>query len=167
MTLLTAALFATLATPPPQTPAQRVAAKALAGDYGKLQDWQRKGYTAILKGTQPQLLVVTGYGPWEGRDGRVDCRGNKLTLGALASNRLPQGTFVYMPTWGMLFRVVDCGAKSNDDPYKGGKLTSYGKALESVGATRDEAFWADVWLGDGLKARGRCDWRPTRAEVAK
>jgi len=154
MSVLIAALTALMHAPSPAhaaTPAQRVAVKALAGDYGKLAGWQVKGYRAILRGTTPRLLVITGY--WRGeRGGTYRAVGGKCRVGTLASNKLPRWSYVYMPTWGRLFRVEDCGAKSND---RRAEVTRHGGG----------AVWADVWLGDGLKAKGRCDWVPTRAEV--
>jgi hypothetical protein len=52
---------------PPQTPAQRVAAKALAGQYGKLAPWQQQGYTRLLAGevTHRGHAYLTSYGPWD------------------------------------------------------------------------------------------------------
>ncbi len=136
-----------------RTPAQRVAVKALAGDYGKLAEWQRKGYAAILRGTEPRLLVVTGY--WHGEEGgTTTAAGTHCKPGVLASNKLPRWLYVYMPTWGRLFRVEDCGSQRND---KRDDVTRHGP----------NAVWADVWLGDGLRAMGRCDWTATHAEVAK
>ncbi len=132
-----------------QTPAQRVATKALRGDYGPLAAWQRKGYTAILRGTEPRLLVVTGY--WHGEEGgTTTAAGTHCKPGVLASNKLPRWSYVYMPTWGRLFRVEDCGSPRNDSK-----------------ASRLGGTWVDVWLGDGLKAYGRCDWVATHAEIAR
>jgi hypothetical protein len=135
------------------TPGQRVAAKALAGAYGKLSAWQHKGYTALLRHSEPRLLVVTGYWPGEvgGTHGKYV---RDLFPGCMASNKLPAYSFVYMPSWGRLFRVLDTGAKSNDSRHN---VTRHGTL----------ACWADVWLGDGLTVQGRCDWTATSAEVAR
>jgi len=153
-----AALAALLAPPPAgmtrhETPAQHVAAKALAGDYGKLAAWQHKGYSAILRGTEPRLLVVTGYWPGEA-GGTYRAVGGKCRPGTLASNKLPRWAYVYTPSWGRLFRVEDCGSKRND---RRNAVTKHGPG----------AVWADVWLASSSQARGRCNWTPTRAEVTR
>ena len=146
-TLLLAALLGV--APAQQTPGQRVAARALSGEFGKLAPWQRDGYTRLLRQPEARTLVLTAYWPAEGRQSQVDCRGRKLTRGAMASNRLPQGTFVYIPSWGRSFRVVDRGSRSND------------RRAGSRGT------WCDVWVSRSRDARGRCDWTATAAEVAR
>jgi len=150
--LLIAALTAAPAHALPTCPAQRAATKALRGDFGKLADWQRTGYTKLLTGGAERTLVLTAYWPGEGRDGQIDCTGRPLTPGAMASNKIPQGSYVFLPSWGRLFRIVDRGAKRNDNH----------RACRSSGGV-----WADVWLKRPSEARGRCNWTPTKAVVCR
>ena len=157
MLTLLAALFVAASSPQaqamPTDPFQRCATKALRGDYGHLSAWQRVGYQkALANGSQPRTFVITGYFPSEGRDGRIDRKGKPLFEGALACNRLPYGSFVFLPSWGRLFRVVDCGARSNDRRRE---------------VTRHGGTWADVWLRRASDAKGRCDWSPTRGLVVR
>ena len=134
--------------PTHQTPLQHRATKALAGFYGVLEPWQRRGYEAALAGKlEPRTFVVTGYFPSEGHDGLVDCRGNRCHPGVIACNRLPYGTVVALDGWERLFRVEDHGSSANDR------------------RTRARGTWVDVWLERAGDAQGRCDWTPTRGAV--
>lgn len=102
--------------PLPECPAQRVACKALRGDYGTLKPWQEKGYRALADG-QPRfrMAVRTHYGPYEGRQGRVDAYGKPCTMRTLAANSIPRYSWVLLmePHW-ELRQVLDCGAAGND-----------------------------------------------------
>jgi hypothetical protein len=144
------------AAPPPMLdpdPLQRVAARALAGHYGPLKPWQARGYRkALANGSEPRLFVVTGYFPSEGRSGRVDRRGAPLHPGVIACNRLPYGSYVYLPAWGRLFVVKDCGSSRNDSRRE---------------VTRHGGTWAGVYLRRAREAHGRCNWTPTRGSVVR
>lgn len=140
------------ATPPPD-PLQRVAARALSGHYGALQPWQVRGYRlALANGSQARMFVLTGYWPGEGHSGQVDCRGRKLHSGVLACNRLAYGSYVYLPSWGRLFVVKDCGSRAND---RRREVTHHG------------GTWADVYLRRASEARGRANWTPTEGRVVR
>lgn len=102
------------AQPLPEKPAERIATKALRGDYGPLASWQRDGYRALLKGHRSYRAYRTHYGPYEGRQGRVDAYGNRCTMRTLAANRLPRRAYVLLIERGELRQVLDCGARSND-----------------------------------------------------
>ena len=153
--ILTAALLAAMSATHdtiPTDPFQKCARKAIRGEFGHLAGWQRTGYKRGLSQgvTCSRTLVLTTYYPGEGRDGQVDCRGNKCRPGTLASNRLPHGTVVFIPWTQRLSRVADRGARSNDQR-----------------AARRGGVWVDVWLRHPREARGRADWTPTRGAVVR
>lgn len=146
------ALTATLPTSPahaalPKDPGQRVAAKALAGRYGHLSDWHRTGYRAILHHGKPARLVLTGYYGTEG-SGRTDAHGNRCTLHTAASNKLPQGTWLWTEASG-LRRVSDTGSHSNDRR-----------------AARKGGTWVDIWWPRPSAARVD-GWTAVRGTVAR
>jgi len=124
---------ATTPSPAESDPFRACAVKALRGDYGELKDWQR---TAYQHGLDQGVTVrgtawVTHYWPAEGRDGQVDCRGNRCTSDIVAANRLPYGTVVWLeagPICGLRI-VKDRGAKRND------------RQAERYGA----GLWIDRW----------------------
>ena len=100
--------------PLPADPVQRIATKALAGHFGALEPWQREGYQALLNGHKRLRAYRTHYGPYEGRQGRVDARGRPCTMRTLAANRLKRGTWVLLLDEPELRQVLDSGARSND-----------------------------------------------------
>ena len=118
--LLLAAVLLTGAPAPapaplPEAPAQRIAVKALAGEFGPLAGWQREGYGRIARGRfVTKRAWRTHYGPYEGRQGRVDAAGRPCTMRTLAANRIPRGAYVLLIERGELRQVLDCGAASND-----------------------------------------------------
>jgi hypothetical protein len=117
---------------PSADPFQVCAREALAGKWGKLQPWQREAYTlGVDSGARVKLgrLWVTHYWPAEGRDGRVDCRGNRCTAKTAACNQLPYGTVVWIEEPCGLRVVLDVGAKRND------------RQARRYGAD----FWLDRW----------------------
>ena len=115
VSVLALAVMVACAPPLPDAPAERIAHKALRGDFGKLASWQREGYSRIAEGpVQIKRAYRTHYGPYEGRQGRVDAYGNPCTMRTLASNRLPRRAYVLLIERGELRQVLDCGAKSND-----------------------------------------------------
>ena len=117
--------------PFPQDAFQDCAVKALRGDYGPLQDWQREAYSKGLKQgvTVKGLAFVTWYGPQEGRQGQVDRYGNRCTLRTAASNTLPRKSYVWISSPCQMRQVLDCGARYNtQDAYR-----------------RGCDYWIDVW----------------------
>jgi len=69
----------------PADPVQRVAAKALRGDYEELEAWQHKAYTyALAQNAQVSGVAwLTHYTPWEGF-----YRGNAVRWGQGCSERI-------------------------------------------------------------------------------
>lgn len=120
-------------------PFQRCAVRALAGEFGPLQPWQREAYTLGLKRgvTVRGRAWVTAYYPWEGRSGRVDCRGNRCTPRTAAANRLPYGTYVWVANPCGLRQVLDRGARSND----------------RIADRRGCDLWVDLWMMRRLETR--------------
>lgn len=99
----------------PTDPMRRCAVKALRGDYGELQAWQREGYEAALR-RQPLILRawVTTYYPSEGFPRGQMCRwGIGVSERVAAANKLPPKTWVWHPRTGIR-QVWDTGAHSND-----------------------------------------------------
>lgn len=135
----------------PSNPAQRVAAKALRGYYGPLPNWQRVGYTAILRGPVREMVAWrTHYTPREGTQALRDRYGNRCSTRTLASNRLPRRAWVLVLGPQVELRQnLDCGAKSNDRRF----------------ADRNGAdCWIDLWTSD---ERLRNVGGPVRIAVAR
>jgi len=116
----------------PADPFQRCAVRALAGEFGALAPWQREAYTLGLERgvTVKGKAFVTAYYPWEGRSGRVDCKGNPCTKRTAAANRLPYGTYVWVADPCGMRQVLDRGARSND----------------RVADRRGCDLWVDLWM---------------------
>ena len=170
MTYLLAATLAALThTPSPAhaaTPAQRVAVKALAGDYGKLAGWQVKGYRAILRGqyTYTGYAYLTSYGPWDppavfGGPYAAD-RGMRLTEAHCAADKgLPFGTLVWAD--GSLRIVRDRGGAVTVAQAKRRGHSRNDRNLDFYTKSRDRHFArSTVYVVAGR-------WDPTRAEVAR
>ena len=134
----------------PEDPFQRTATKALRGDYGKLQRWQREGYSRGLRDgvTASRTLVLTQYNGREA-SGKRDRHGNPCTMRTCASNRIPQHSWIWTERTG-LRQVRDCGARSND------------RRARRLGGT-----WVDIWFPTASHAReaGVDGWRPVRGAV--
>jgi hypothetical protein len=129
MLLLLGAVPQTEARKPlPHDPFQRCATKALRGDYGKLQAWQREGYRRGLQQgvTARSLIFLTAYYGTE-VGGRIDRRDQRCTLKHAAANRVPQGHYVW--TKFGLRKVLESGAHSND----------------AYAREKGAAFWIDYW----------------------
>jgi hypothetical protein len=120
----------------PRDPLQRVAARALRGDFGKLKPWQAKGY---LRAQQQHVTVqgrawVTSYYPAEGFPRGQHCQSGIGVSERSAAIRLCdwqkyRGQWVWTAAYGI--RVVeDTGANSN-----------HGAALRH-GAD----LWLDYWM---------------------
>jgi len=144
-----AALIYALPTAPPDLPADpamRCAVKALTGHYGRLTDWQTKGYAAIVADGRPRALVLTAYYGTE-PSGRYDGHDQRCSMRTAASNRLAQYTWLWTPQAG-LRQVLDTGAASND------------RNARRLGGT-----WVDTWWP--TKAEARVDgWVVVRGTVA-
>jgi hypothetical protein len=150
---MTALLLAAMLAPAPAVvsddPFRHAARHALAGQYGPLLGWQRRGYQAALAHTpQARTFVLTAYWRGEAGDcGNVDCRGARLHPGVMACNRLPYGTYVFIPSLGRLFIIKDTGSHANDRQ----------STVRRTGGT-----WADVFLERRTRdSDGRFDWTPT------
>jgi hypothetical protein len=128
--IFAALLSTTPATAPdlPADPFQYTAVRALRGDYGKLQPWQRAGYQRGLQQgvTTRHLVFLTAYYATE-VGGKYDRRGEPCTMRHAAANRVPQGCCVW--TKFGLRKVLDSGAQSND---------AYARDHRA-------AFWVDYW----------------------
>lgn len=144
----------------PADPFQRCAAKALAGDYGRLSTWQRDGYTRMLANGRPALFVVTQYNGDE-KDGKTDRKGAACSLRHAALTKhmvIHDGyyrAYVWTPRHGIR-QVLDCGANPNRSV-----------AVEVTG--RQDAIWLDVWYPHASNAAkaGGCDWTPTSGWVVR
>lgn len=100
---------------------QQVARKALNGDYGTLQEWQRVGYSRLLnRGATEKTAWVTCY--WTGEPGvnTETASGRRVEQGRTAAMLeprwgMPWGTFVLVTTpEGMTLRQVwDTGSRAN------------------------------------------------------
>jgi len=131
--------------PLPADPCQRVAAKALRGDYGLLNTRQQKAYELLLlQGlTEADLTVglATAYGPWEGYDyGEACAHGYGCSDMTLAANAIPGHWYVLVersPGKWQVRQVQDTGAAWNDRHWR-----AYGK--KHFGATID--CWIDLFL---------------------
>ena len=120
---------------------QRAATKALAGQFGKLKPWQATGYRLGLKrGTTCSTYVwITHYSADEGRDGRIDNKGNACTRRTAAANEIPRGSYVWIEDAGELRQILDSGSRRND----------------RIGRGKDRRVrtpgWVDVWYKHGYQ----------------
>ncbi len=90
-------------------PFRRCAMKALAGEFGELEGWQRDAYIWGLETgvTCSGVAKVTSYGPWE-RCGTVVASGGRVHLRGCAANpEIPFGTLIWTP-YGLRY-VIDRG----------------------------------------------------------
>ncbi len=120
---------------------RRCACRALAGDFGKLQAWQRQGYKRGLNGAWSARVWLTQFYPSEGFPEGAICRwshlGTKLegrevraSLRVAASNTLKPLSWVWIADPCHIRQVWDTGAKSND-----------------ARARRQGAkWWVDLWV---------------------
>lgn len=111
--------------------------KALAGEFGPLQEWQRTGYQLGLEqGTLCDTLIWgTAFYPSEGYHyGETTRSGYPCSLRVAASNTLPGGEgpphwFVWTQRSGIR-QVLDTGAAWNDP----------------VARQRGAELWVDMWV---------------------
>lgn len=109
---------------------KRCAVKALRGDYGPLQEWQRVAYQRGLDiGARQVRAWVTTYYPEEGFPRGQMCRwGYPVSERVAAANLLPARTFIWLPEAGVR-QVLDTGARSND----------------AVAQRLGGSLWLDIW----------------------
>jgi len=103
----------------PANPIQRVAHKALKGEYGKLEAWQYKAYEYALaqEADVNGVAWVTSYGPWEGfMFGEACAFGYGCSDSTAAANLIPSHYYVLieLPDGWEARRIEDRGAKRND-----------------------------------------------------
>lgn len=120
----------------PEDPLQRCAHKALRGDYGRLQPWQRRGYELARRtgATIQGRAWVTSYYPSEGfRRGQSTRSGVGVSArsAAVARHRWARlrGRYVWTAAYGL--RVIeDTGANRNDQ----------------VARRKGADLWLDYWF---------------------
>lgn len=79
-------------------PARLYAAEALNGKHGKLEEWQRVGYTRILQnGVRRERAWVTHYWTGEPGVGTVTASGRRVEAGRTAAMLEPRKRFGGMP----------------------------------------------------------------------
>lgn len=108
--------------PLPKDPCQRLASKALRGDYGKLNVRQRKAYELLLAQGLTEadigLALATAYGPWEGYDyGEGTAYGYGCSDLTLAANAIPAHWYILVerrPGQWQVRQIQDTGASWND-----------------------------------------------------
>jgi len=115
----------------PADPFRRCAAKALAGHFGPLQPWQERGYRNGLREWRQVTVWQTCYYPSEGfRRGKATASGIGVSERVAAANKLPRGSYIWLPNPPHLRQVLDTGAKRND----------------TVARRRGAALWIDLWI---------------------
>ena len=132
-TLLALSIVATTAFAQglPRDPFQRCAIRALRGDFGKLAEWQRRGYARglALGVTCNTRVWLTGYYATEGRQGQTDRRGRPCTRRTAAANLVSENAWVWCEAAAELRQVRDCGAHRND----------------AVARRKGARLWIDYW----------------------
>ncbi len=102
----------------PADPVQRVAAKALAGDFGVLTDWQRQGYTKLLYldgEPEKKLAWITCYSEFDPGCNRTTASGREVSMRVAAMLDVPFATWVLvsLPEGYQLRQVMDRGSRAN------------------------------------------------------
>ena len=120
-TLIAAIVAVTFAAPAaaadtlPEDPFQRTATRALRGDFGPLQPWQRRAYSVglALGVTADRTAWLTAYYGTHA-DGKVDRYGNKCTwrTAAARDEQVPRYSYVWTPQSGIR-QVLDTGSREN------------------------------------------------------
>jgi len=105
----------------PEDDCLRCAAKALRGDFGKLDEWQRVGFSRLLEnGARRRVAWITHY--WTGEPGvnSTTASGRRVERGRTAAmleprDGMPYGTFVLvsLPGGYQLRQVWDTGSRRN------------------------------------------------------
>ena len=134
MALLLAALTLLTAQPEqlPSDPFLATAVRVVRGDFGPQPEWRMQAYQRGLREgvTVRGHVWLTAYYPWEGHDGRVDCKGNHCTLRTAAANRLPYGSYIWVAEPCQMRQVLDRGSERND----------------RIADRRGCSLWADLWM---------------------
>jgi len=97
-------------------PIQRVAEKALSGDFGTLTDWQRQGYEKLLRVTPKKKLAwITNYSHLDPGCNRTTASGRKVSKRVAAMLDVPFGSYVLidLPGGYELRQVMDRGSRAN------------------------------------------------------
>lgn len=115
----------------------KTAEKAINGEFGQLQEWQRKAYQLVLdKGIiNTKIASCTHYYPPE-PDARFDAHGNRCSTRTVAANKLPQYSLIYIEGVGVR-QVLDRGAKWNDNRW----------CFKIINKKRIRItdLWVDIW----------------------
>ena len=132
----------------PTDPFQRVATRALAGEFGELEPWQAAGYSRGLELglTASQALVLTQYNYHE-PDGKIDRRGRACSLRTCAVSqerfRHLENAWIWTPKG--IRQVRDSGANSNE------RHKNFRAAVKRAGLS--EPIWCDYWYKSASHAR--------------
>ena len=105
----------------PDNPMEACAIRALRGDFGKLAEWQRVGFSRLLEnGARRRVAWITHY--WTGEPGvnSTTASSRRVETGRTAAmleprSGMPYGTFVLvdLPAGYQLRQVWDTGSKRN------------------------------------------------------
>ena len=131
---------------------QRIATKAIRGDFGKIPSYKMDLYTRGLsqkaKCNTPVWLTCY-FGTEAG--GKKDARGNSCTRLTAACNKVPQGTWLWSPRFGFR-KVLDTGSRNNDYLARHPLKDSHGHHQ-----WRPAKFWADIWYPEPCVYKGWTD----------
>ena len=125
----------------PSDPVQRVAEKALGGDFGELEWWQATAYRLLAENgpAREGRAYVTHYTPPHFKRGQGTRWGWGCTEGCYAANKLPGYWYVLVQHPGTGFWemgwIRDTGASWNDAHWK--------RKARRIGITVD--IWLDRW----------------------
>jgi len=146
--LVAGAVWAFIATQPaepaelPADPCQRVAVKALAGEFGELLPWQATAYRLLAENgpARQGKAYVTHYTPPRFKRGQGTRWGWGCTEGCWAANKLPGYWYVLVqhPSSGFweMGWIRDTGASWNDSRWKRVGRERYGVEVD---------LWLDRW----------------------
>jgi len=137
----------------PDDPLQACARKALRGDFGKLAEWQRVGFSRLLEnGARKRVAWITCY--WTGEPGvnSTTASGRRVERGRTAAmleprDGMPYGTFVLvsLPAGYQLRQVWDTGSRRNRGRAEGkGAQTWIDLYMPGrIGATHIRPIWIE------------------------
>ena len=102
----------------PSNPVQRCAAKALAGEFGELEQWQRQGYTKLLYLDKPpteKLAWITVYNENDPGCNETGASGRHVSHRMAAMIDKPWATWVLvdLDTGYQLRQIFDTGSRRN------------------------------------------------------
>ena len=132
---------------------QAVAHKALAGEFGELEWWQRKGYEEIAAGAEAKRYTawVTCYSHTDPGCNRTTASGMPVSMRVAAMLDQPWGTFVliHLPGGFELRQVYDTGSRKNRHRAQHPPRDKRGRLVRQP---------ADVWLDRYLPHRSLRSW---------